>query len=407
MSSGRRRLLVCLAVGGVLVVVVVVWALLRTEGSTEEPVGVDFIGAGLAGSASGPTSTPEALWSQEVDCWICQVAATESSVVVYENQEEGGADLRVLDARSGDEVWSERLAPGVIPSTAVWNDMVLLSIGGNGPKQVIAYDSATGEELWRHEGGSLSWFSDDGETVVATELDDDLRETSHLLDANDGRRLWTVQGAPAGRCGDRYLIEGPRGMAIVAADSGEEQWSADGEIVSSTCTDAAALLLRDDEHVALDLDSGDELWSMPASWSDDAVSTVVDDVLVVSDESGTVGLSTSDGSELWSADVEVSEVRGLRLIEGSSSLAFVLDDRILLLDPSTGEAVKSLPLGDLASMRFGPEALVVLDGDTLESRGLDDLERQWAIDVGEDAKGLAVAEGVAVVVTDDEVIAYG
>jgi outer membrane protein assembly factor BamB len=77
-------------------------------------------------------------------------------VVLIQDQNKGRSLCAAFDKATGSKVWERQRA-----NAMGWSNPVLVKIGNrdelifNGSNEVIAYDPATGEELWKHAGTSI------------------------------------------------------------------------------------------------------------------------------------------------------------------------------------------------------------------------------------------------------------
>lgn len=223
----------------------------------------------LAAFACGEPEIPaELLWCAELDpsLWRAPGIAVGSGVVVRT----GASGLDVLDARTGDDLWSvvgdfERPLPGIADGVVYANLP---------PDAVAAYRAADGAPLWKQELGDLG--GDSGRTrnvYVARPGNTRAKEARELLPAE-----WTdlyLYGRHVPEW-NRTIVATHRGNIVALDEKGRRRWRASG---SSSFLVAAELRLvftsRKDEDrrlVALDADTGEDVWSTPAEGTIAAVS---------------------------------------------------------------------------------------------------------------------------------------
>ncbi|MDI9431566.1 MAG: PQQ-like beta-propeller repeat protein [Planctomycetota bacterium] len=117
-----------------------------------------------------------------------------------------GGVLSCLDAATGKVLWRKDPFPRVVPrfftsmSPIVVDGMAVAHLGGQGNGALIAFDLASGEEKWRWGGEGPEYASPVLLTVAGTKQIVTLAEKSIVgVDAADGKLLWQLPFAPAGR----------------------------------------------------------------------------------------------------------------------------------------------------------------------------------------------------------------
>lgn len=209
-----------------------------------------------------------------------------------------GDDLRVLEASTGEERWSDDTFTRRTP--AIYEDSLLIPTMDG----VQALDIADGATLWTSPFDARVESPptvDDGLVSVVTQTG------LHVASADDGDQWWSVEGrfrdsSPAVD-GEVVIVSGrpadedAMGIWCYGHDDGEEQWHV--EVGDTTpahpviANDTVYVATRDNRLFAVDRTSGEERWSMTFEW-DLGTPTIIDDRLFV-----TVGgrLYAIDGDE--------------------------------------------------------------------------------------------------------------
>lgn len=241
--------------------------------------------------------------------------------------------LRAVDLASGREVGAVTVEGGLLSLDLVGDDLIVATVAADGAIDVTRVGLLSGGEVWTEateivavdEEGMLlgTWLqvidgavvltSSDGDVTVALDADTGERvPTPPLLQTADGGWVRLADGSRAlidygltssGDGSGSYLVGEP--SVTVAGPDGQERFSAAGELWSPWVTDGSmadriAVTRPADsggtELVALDVVTGEELWTSPAAWSSTILQ--VDGVVV----SGSGYLSATDlrtGEELW------------------------------------------------------------------------------------------------------------
>jgi outer membrane protein assembly factor BamB len=210
-----------------------------------------------------------------------------------------------LDASDGSQRWSVvRDGPAVSPAVAAIGEApMVVYTDGRGPDDatVEAVDLASGEPVW----DAPTALRDESKTGVTVDgsraFVGDESGNLYALDLSDGRLTWTE---PAG------TLAGPvaAGNGIVAA------------VVAASDTNRSTTV------VAFDAETGDRRWSVTpdAAATFGSLPSITDGAVVVAFPDGSVlGLSTGDGSQLWSQRIPalVSPFVAPALADGSVFLA--------------------------------------------------------------------------------------
>lgn len=184
----------------------------------------------------------------------------------------GASGLDVLDAETGEDLWSvagdfERPLPG-IAGGVVYSNLP--------PDAVVAYRAADGAPLWKQELADLGGDSGRTRNVwVVRPGGARTKETRELLPSEWTDLYLHGQHVPEW---NRTIVATRRGNIVALDEKGRRRWRASGSGFFRVAAEVRLVFTsrRDDEGsrlVALDADTGEDVWSTPADGSDiDAVS---------------------------------------------------------------------------------------------------------------------------------------
>lgn len=315
------------------------------------------------GDAASDDDTVEVieLWSRrapaladlEVDESVHVIAAAGEVVVLAARRSDGPLIVVALDRATGEQRWDvdvEMPAPGGTMSILVGGSVVISTPGDDGDVarsgRLLAVDAATGERLWFRDDlvAPETWTATGGVVMALTD------ESGVVgLDAATGDELWT-------RTGDRAtlpLVVRANGVVFVDRDpdaaavevtgmspEGEERWTrradADARVPDWRPGEHADVvaMFDGDRITGIDLETGDERWSVPLEQPTDMfgrlVATDGSGVAVACTETETdtesetesmamtvVGLD--DGVVRWSGPIE-GDRAGFRGLTGGAVL---------------------------------------------------------------------------------------
>jgi outer membrane protein assembly factor BamB len=197
-------------------------------------------------------------------------------VILIQDQNKGRSLCAAFDKATGSKVWERQRA-----NAMGWSNPVLLKIGNrdelifNGSNEVIAYDPATGEELWKHAGTSI--------------------ESIPML-ATGGGLLFSASG----RNGPIFALR-PDNQGLVADSPPVWRLEHGGPHVPSPAYHDGRLYLVSDTGIAMCLNAatGETLWQKRLRGRFSASPLVVGDkLLLVSEEGVTYVLKSSPRFEL-------------------------------------------------------------------------------------------------------------
>lgn len=236
-----------------------------------------------------------------------------------------------FDAATGDEAWrfhatdeaaGEGAGVSVWSSPAIDRDRGVLYVGTGqaysppAPARsdsLVALDLATGEEVWHRQftegdvwsvaetsgkdadvGAMPNLFTVDGTDAVGV---GDKAGTYRALDRDSGDILWEAPLTPGG------LQGGVMASAAVA-----------GGVVYVTSNDSS----QDADLIALDADTGDEMWRVGVEAHVTGPVTWADGILYVSDDSGRIAAyDAGDGARLWAHEVTFPAAGGITVVDGT------------------------------------------------------------------------------------------
>ena len=247
---------------------------------------------------------------------------------------DGNGDIHALDAETGDEIWSQETSEYQDATSPAVHDGVVYIANGNA--EVHAFDAADGSPVWDVEfagGFNTSPVIVDEKLLIAS------RRTVYALDTEDGSELWSASvdhnifwGGPAVKNGMVFIGAGEsesfgRDGAVYAFDlqTGSEIWSElleERVLGSPTAKNGVVYLGTEGSTVlALEADTGDELWNASTLTSDVTGSPAVyDGTVYVGTEngSGIFAFDADTGDEIWSETTHINGniSRGIVVVDG-------------------------------------------------------------------------------------------
>ncbi|MEY7848783.1 PQQ-binding-like beta-propeller repeat protein [Natrarchaeobius sp. A-rgal3] len=355
---------------------------------------VDAAGTGYSPAASGPKDGVQRRWKRDPDASIRGTAAPilvgDALYVV------GRRSLVALERETGHTRFVRDgpffSAPAYVETSAYRTDALAVSgsAGIYGLDAAGGYDlpgRAVGLERWHAPGDPPSGYLSaeprepspvvaDG-TVYAT-----LPETDRIaaFDANSGGLEW------------EYAIDGP------SRSSANRPAVRDGTVFASN----AGLTVS-----AVAADTGEERWAVEPDLVGPLSPTATNDGVVVPASNAVVALDADDGETLWTYD------HGGNTTEGSAAvadgLAFVTDgdDELHAIDLETGEAEWTVEYG-FATNPVVADGVVYVSyfwAGELVAFDLETGERRWTYDEPVAISQPAIGDGVIYVGVEDGVVA--
>jgi outer membrane protein assembly factor BamB len=287
----------------------------------------------FAASADGEVYAlePEAgqtVWERDIDREIMAGVGGDQALIYVVTRD---ARLLALSRDDGQEVWNATLPNEVLAAPSSNNSMVVVqSIDG----KVHAFNTSNGEKLWQYDSAvpPLSLRAAAAPLVGADLVLASLANGRLIALSNEtGQPVWQYQvGEPAGRTELERLVD-VAGVPLIL--------------------DSAALTVGYQGKLALvDIESGREIWSRPASSLHSPM--ISDGNIFLAASSGDVfALRGQDRRELWRQD---------KLAWRQLSQPIVLDDYLLVGDFEGYIHILSLEDGSLqGQLEFDDEGLRV------------------------------------------------
>lgn len=299
----------------------------------------------------------------------------------------GEADLVALDATNGQKRWAfDPKIPEIIDprggamytyvgQPAVLNDTVYVGVefypyeGSPSDTALIAVDARTGKRRWRFDtdGGSYSPFNTvtaAADSVVTSLPDRDSNTSLLMVFTADGKKRW--QQRFDGDLGSLPVTDGrvyvPTTKGVTALDvaTGNEVWSALPNVQFGSVTpmvDNGTLFVAEASKpgvtlIALDAATGKEQWrtaytpgaSTPSMTIGTADKTSVY-LSVDGIDSTVIAVNRADGSERWRTQIDVSRgQKGDVSLNGFALVGGVLYCGTAAIDPSTGQTIWTHPM---------------------------------------------------------------
>jgi PGF-CTERM protein len=213
-----------------------------------------------------------------------------------------------IDAESGEEVWTFETGGAVVSSPVVVDKTVYV---GSRDGSLYAINAETGRQSWAYEtGGQI-----DGSPVVVngTVYIGSADGTLYALAADSGEEVWRfetggeIQTSPTVANELVYVSSEDSNVYAIGIESGEEQWSEslyrNGGLTAPTVAEGAysrdTLFVADNVRVhALNAAVGGPRWSTRFDGSDPVAPTVINNHVVAGDDNA-VALDAKTGDELW------------------------------------------------------------------------------------------------------------
>lgn len=269
---------------------------------------------------ANPAIKPDRIWSQSTGgsgTIYSTLKLTLQADALFAADVDGG--VYALNPQTGKEIWRARTHARVVSGPGVSGNLVLV---GTLDGELIALNRADGSPLWRAQLSSevMAAPAGDGNVIVARTVDG----LVHGLSAGKGERLWTFDRSVPNltlRGLSEPLILGGRvytGMdngrvAALSLETGQVLWEQavavpSGRTELDRITDIDASLLAGGNNIfavsfggelaSLDADNGEVHWRR--SIKSYTGLTLVNDLVVVSDESGVVwALDAQSGAAAW------------------------------------------------------------------------------------------------------------
>lgn len=311
-------------------------------------------------SGTGPAS-PEILWSEKLTAkgYIGGSAAVCRERIYVSSWPDmsykGEQALGCLNAGDGSVLWLNPLGgKGGASTPAVSGGLVF---AGSWYGELYCLDAETGETLWnRTVEEDPQWWGVASSPLVIDEMlfvSTFSDGTLHVLDL-EGDELWNVSTgkidpytSPAAEEERVYFAGGDPALYCVDTSSFEILWKlqTNAPITSTPAIDGgrAYFATTEDLH-ALDAETGEEIWRthLKGTTSSPAISS--GRVYIGTDDASLECLNASDGSLVWSAEVD-SSVRSSPLVVGDRVYFGTHKGVVWALNVSDGSAVWTYDTG--------------------------------------------------------------
>jgi outer membrane protein assembly factor BamB len=227
--------------------------------------------------------------------------------------------LNCLDAATGRCVWSHNIADDSGAEVPLWafsgsplatRGMVVAFAGGQGEKQLLAYEAATGAPAWSVPAGQLSYSSP---------------------------QLVSIDGMP------QILILDDRGLVSVSPESGALLWEYSAPIpgaprsVEASAVGPSQILIATEAGIGmvlLDVQRDDEKWSVSASETSNNFKPAFSDFVV---HNGFV--YGFDSAIFACADYRTGKRQWKQGRYGHGQVLLLADQELLLIQAESGEVV--------------------------------------------------------------------
>lgn len=411
-ASLRRRtlrapVLVLVLVLAVAVGVALVFSLVRTSGpsvSYASGVGVRL--------AEPVTETPALAWTTQTDDPVTGGTAVRGRVFLST-----GTEVFELDSE-GERAWAVRPTKpcSVILSHPDHEDVVVCATESG----AVGLAAADGDQLWELSEGTVVRYLEDGAGFAG-------KTSLGVMDLESGDVRWSIDVTDEYAFGPDALYVA-EGGDLVAYDlgSGEERWSvtydeqsrvdgAEAGAPEIAANDDLVLLTSGAGAVALDPDDGDEVWRVDPGADGIEGGVFADDQVWL--------LPTDDDEQAAAPQIVVRDAEGevgeLETAEDTAVVSlerFEVDGEPYAVDFVSGRIYDQ----ELATIGTYPGFLTLVDGGLYVATGPEgDLpgafsyyrlgtdEPAWSIDVtGAETLNVAAADGLVVVVVDQEIRGY-
>ncbi len=334
--------------------------------------------------AGEPSIELDGQWSFEADEAIAPAPTVTDDIVLVPSLD---GTVYALDADNGDEEWDAPHYPndGVVAGEDIVFTVEFDDESGEG--RLVARTLDDGDEEWSLETedgfhAGMPIVTDEGVVLVGLSR----REVPSggdpfvmvvALDLDDGSELWTMEDAALNAAADGIavvLFAGQRlGLDVM---TGDERWDTD-EVVSSI-HEGVVYGVWQDELVAVELESGNELWTIDVEeFGSDLYLYAADDETLYLGENRDDGFflmafDAKDQQAIWTVedlpgprgDVAVDDDLLILGLERDSS---DLPGGVVILDASTGEIVSEpgVPEDGADGLAIGDGALYVVTWKTL------------------------------------------
>ena len=263
-----------------------------------------LLGGDGPGGSSGPSPTDDAsIWRFETGGRVVN-APTVADGMVYAGSDDNFG--YALNAGTGDMLWRFETGDFIRSSPTVTGGAVYV---GSNDNHVYALDAETGEMLWKHDTIKEVQYSPvvtDGVVYIGARGDVDY--SVHALDAMSGEQIW-VAGVPY-PYGPEFAVTVANGKLYAPGASGE--------------------------FYAMDVSTGEALWSISVSLGAKSPPAVLDGVVYLTAVNTAYALNGATGEEIWSYGTEKFPAIDYPAVVVDGVYYFAPDSNLYALDVTTG-----------------------------------------------------------------------
>lgn len=344
--------------------------------------GIVFIGSKTGAFYALTAASGQTAWTRSFDQSVLGAPTLAGETLYVETGIYGlggTPTVTALDVSTGDVAWDvtadspsgSRTNLDVAGTTA---DAVYLTTRDDQVK-------AAGETLssYTHDGAAR-WQVEIGDPRGPTITDDavfvEFGGTLHVF-GHDGTRLWKRDGEYSDpvTVGDRALLAteggGPNELLAIDPRTGTEEWRFDEFDVMGVTVLGSSLLVGGEQLVRLDptgttptvewqRDGRTWLWFRPTA-------PVVDGRLFVTTSTGVQALDVETGDELWSTQIDHDYV-AVEALTQSTVLVLDQNEHLIALDTATGDrrwTVSSTDAGKIRGVATTEDTILVAHGDAI------------------------------------------
>ena len=301
--------------------------------------------------------------------------------------------VMALDAESGDVLWESETDRCTAASPAVMGKVVFVSLMDptpcdrherRAPGYLVAFDAATGDELWRFEAGVIeSSPLVVGKRVFVGSWDNNV----YALDLETGDQLWSyetedrIRGGAAFRQNRVYISGDDDTLYALAARNGQLIWAAQGgdNFRTTPAINSGRVYIgnADGNVYAFGADEGETLWTYATGGPVFGTPAIWEDTVYVGSATGRLyALDAATGGVNWSFDA-ASPIAGSPTVVAGHVYVSTQAKKTFALDALTGTEVWSFDDGRRSSL-VADDSRVYLSGSrilyalepTLEEAGL-------------------------------------
>lgn len=277
---------------------------------------------------------------------------TDGLVVVSSYSVNGPSQIYALDSSTGQEKWTAQVGGSVVGRAALTDGKVF--VGSSNNNYLYCFESASGQPCWPapFPAGHWIWASPllAGGQVFMVTMDHHL----YCISAGQGEPCWekpykangALAGTPAISDGTIYIGDFASTLHAVDAETGQQKWTFkagnwiwDGPVVAEGTVFFGAL---DNKVYALDAASGQKKWEQEVNGRVKASPAFANGLLYVGSEGGHVyAIETSGGQIRWDFSIPSDDAQNRRIlttpaINDGSIFVVSMEGRVYALDATDG-----------------------------------------------------------------------